>query len=113
MEIWIPVVVALITSVISYFASISKSKNELKIAQVKHNSELERLERENKAALDQLQEQHKNEIEKMTLEIEKQAMLYESNSQVDVVKQFMGNKKISGKMEDLLLKEFEKKFKGV
>lgn len=110
MEIWIPVFVALISSLISYFASVSKGKSELKAVEIKNKSDIDRLERENDAALEKIKQEHKNEIEKMTLEMEKQAELYESNAQTDVLTQIMGKDKVADKFADVLTKEFDKAF---
>lgn len=110
MEIWIPVIVALISSIISYFASVSKGKSELKAVEIKNKSDIDRLERENDAALEKIKQEHKNEIEKMTLEMEKQAKLYESNAQTDMLTKIIGNDKVADKFADVITKEFDNFF---
>jgi len=108
MEVWIPVIVALVSSTISYFASVSKGKNELRAVEIKNKSAIERLEKENDAKLNRIEQEHQNEIEKIALEMEKQAELYDSNAQTDFLTQFMGNEKIANKLADALTGEIDK-----
>lgn len=60
MEIWIPVIVALVSSFLTYLTARTQNKKDLQV-----------LEKERKADLEKLNLQHKHEMEKMQIELEK------------------------------------------
>lgn len=112
MEIWIPVLVAIITSLGAFIGSVYKSKKDLKVAKeqnekdlkiVKEQNEkdLRIMKEQNENELSRLREEHKNEIERMEKEFEKQGNLYEQNAQTDAAVGLMKDPK----MKNHLLQE--------
>lgn len=108
MEIWIPVLVAIITSGGAFIGSVYKSKKDLKVAKEQNEKDLKIVKEQNEKdlrivkeqnenELSRLKEEHKNEIERMDKEFERQANLYEKNTQTDAV---------AGLMDDPELKKY-------
>ncbi|MGG1151242.1 hypothetical protein [Bacillus wiedmannii] len=116
----LPFSVGIVPAVLSYLGSRSQSKNELKklgeqqkadLLKLKEGqeAELQKLKEQQKAELEKMREQQNAEIqkikeqsardiEKMSVEMDKQAELYERNAQTDVTKEFFG-KMFSGESD--------------
>lgn len=93
-EIWIPVIVAIITSTTSYLLARSKSKSELEASEVETRNKIETM-----------QENHKQELEKLEHEFELKANYDERGAQTELAKDFMKNPEI----QKAMMKEFMKK----
>ncbi|WP_303965930.1 hypothetical protein [Sporosarcina ureae] len=78
MDIWIPVIVAILTSFSSYIAAVRKGKGELRKLEARHEKDLEKIEKE-----------HRYNLEKMEAEIAGQAKLYEETKQTDLAGNFI------------------------
>lgn len=78
MEVIMQILVPVLTSLIAYFAAVSKA-----------NKELEAIKENNKAELEKVERQAKYEIEKLEKELENQVKLNESNAQIDIAKEFI------------------------
>lgn len=74
MEIWIPVIVAIVTSLFSFFGAIYKGKSELNKLKALH-----------KVELDKIREKHQKDLEKLSAEVDNQARLYEKTKQTDII----------------------------
>lgn len=94
-EMWIPVLVAIISSGFSYGIARSKSKSELKSLEQSTNDKLRTM-----------QESHKNELEKLEKEFELKASYEESQAQTELAKEFMKQPEVS----QAIMKEFAKSF---
>lgn len=79
LEIWIPVIIAVFSSVTSYLLAVNKGRTELKA-----------LEKETDRTIQTIKEQHKNELEKLEKEFELKAKYDEKEAQTELLKSFMG-----------------------
>jgi biopolymer transport protein ExbB/TolQ len=113
----VPLGVAVIPSLLTYFGTQSQTKKALETAQIQQNLELQKVKEQQQADLEKLKEQQQAEIqklreqhhaelqrmreqteldiEKMKFEMEKQAENYEKIAQIDVTKGFF-EKMIAG-----------------
>lgn len=80
MEIWIPVIVAILTSVASFIGAVYKGKTDLKNLRVKHDEEIRGM-----------QEKHKMDMERLSAEIDGQAKLYEQTKQTDLTGEILSS----------------------
>ncbi|ERN54332.1 hypothetical protein [Alkalihalophilus marmarensis] len=104
-HILLQVLVPIATAAISYFAAINKSKKELDIVKEQCSNEINKIK---------IQSEH--ELNKLELEIDKQASLYEKNTQVDLTKEILSGVFSSSNLNELvsntMSREFQKKFKN-
>ncbi|WP_010530562.1 hypothetical protein [Lentibacillus jeotgali] len=89
MEIWIPVIVALISSVTSYFLATYKGKTELRNLKKQQEANLKKMEEQRKADLEKMEKQHAQEIERIKTEIQSKSELYENQAQTGAIKNIM------------------------
>ena len=94
LDIWIPVIVAIVASFSSYIAAVGKGKSELSKLEAKHEKELEKLEKE-----------HRYNLEKMEAEIAGQAKLYEEAKQTDLAGNFMEKLLENPEINEMIMKE--------
>lgn len=94
------IIVPIITSVISYYAAVKKSKNEIATLKEQHRIELEKIEKQTKA-----------DIKKLEKSIEAQVKLYEVNAQTDVAKEAMSKILNSPDVLNLLIKDIAREYR--
>lgn len=102
MEIWIPVIVAIVGSLFSYFGAVSKSKNDLKNLKEQHALDLEKSDKQHRLDLERLEKEQKHEMEKMRSEAE----MYEQNKQTDLIANMFESPGMQGVFQELLAQEF-------
>lgn len=97
----IPLVTSTISGIIAYASAKGQNKTEIEKINVMHKSEIEKVliqqkfemnqfKQQQELEIEKLKEQNIQEIEKLSVEIDKQAELYEKNAQTDMVKDFLG-----------------------
>lgn len=102
LSVVIPLVTSTVSGIIAYASAKSQNKTEIEKLNVVHKSEIEKVLIQQKFEMNQfkqqqeleiarIKEQHIQEIEKLSVEIDKQAELYEKNAQTDMIKDFMGS----------------------
>ncbi len=79
-ELIISIIIPILTALISYLGAIYQSRKELQQLRESHNYEINKI-----------RETSKNEIEKINIEMDKQAELYEKKAQTDIVGDLMTN----------------------
>ncbi|MEW9502955.1 hypothetical protein [Jeotgalibacillus marinus] len=99
MEIWIPVIVAIVSSLVSYFSAVAKGESDLKALEIQHQSDLARLAREQKHDLDN---QNASEIER----VEK---MLQTDLLKEVVEQSMKMPQMQKEVKKALLHEMQAK----
>lgn len=107
MDIWIPVVVAIVGSLFSYFGAIAKSKSDLKSLKEQHALDLEKSDRQHRLDLEKLEKEQKHELEKMRSEAER----YEQTRQTDMIAGLFASPEMQPLFKDLLSAEFSGKSK--
>lgn len=95
-EIWVPVLIAIITSATSYFLARHKGKSELEVSEKATRNEIEKMK-----------ESHKQELEKLEREFELKADYEERGAQTELIKEFMKSPEIQGKMMEGFLKQMK------
>lgn len=93
MDIWVPVIVAIVTGSIAYFGSVHTNKNALNALRIKNESDLNKLEKE-----------HKNEMDKMASEFERALKIQENEIVNDITRNFFPEKTLN-KMGDKILND--------
>ncbi|MED4351917.1 hypothetical protein P9265_06145 [Schinkia azotoformans] len=88
--IFLPLIVGVFPAFISYFAARYQSNIALQTIKEQQTAELQKLKEQQTADFVKLREQALLEIERLKIEMDKQAELYERNAQTDVVKDFFG-----------------------
>ena len=78
MDIWIPVLVAVVTGLLSFIASTVKS-----------HYDMQKVKLENKVQMQRMKEQHQVDLEKMKTEFELKLATYDSTKEADVKYSFM------------------------
>lgn len=106
MELWIPVVVALVTSLGAFLGAVATSKNDVKKLKHKHELDLEALKEKHLLDMQTLERQQKHELDKMSTEIDSQAKLYEKNKQTDMISDLMGNPAMASVLQKMVMQEF-------
>lgn len=79
------ILMPVITSVLSYFASRHKGKVELQTFIKQQETEIAKLKQQQDLEIAKIREQSAREIERVSAELDKQAELYEKNKQADMV----------------------------
>ena len=75
MQLGISIVVPIISSLLTYFAAIIKSKNEMKSVQINANTEIEKIKEESKKEIKNIEIEYKKQIEKLKIETDEQIRL--------------------------------------
>lgn len=105
MDIWIPVIVAIVTGSIAYFGSVHKSKSGLNALKLKNESDIDKLEKEQTADLKRIETEHKNEMDKISSEFDRALKLQENETINDITKDFFPEKVLNDMGEKLLSSE--------
>ncbi len=84
MEIWIPVLAALVTGILSFAASTWKSGKELKIVKIENELKLEQLKQQHRDDLEKQEREHAAAIQKMEAEVELKLKEYDATKETDV-----------------------------
>lgn len=105
MEIWIPVIVAVVSSIASFFAAIATSKSDLKKLKQQHELDLKSLKEKHLLDMQTLEKQQKHDLDKINAELDSQGKLYEQNKQTDMIAGFMENPAMQGVMQELMMQE--------
>lgn len=105
MDIWIPVIVAIITASVAYFGSVHKNKIGLNALRIKNESDIEKLEKEQTALLNKIETEHKNEMDKMTSQFEKALKLQENETVNNITRDFFPEKTLNKMGEKILNSE--------
>lgn len=108
MEIWIPVIIAIVSSLFSYFGSIYQSRGEIKRNKEQYSAELEAIRVKNQADLERLEREHKYELEKLQQQIDAEAKLYEQKAQTDALASFMKSPMVTELLVGAVNKELKK-----
>ncbi|WP_054637857.1 hypothetical protein [Thalassobacillus sp. C254] len=102
MEIWIPVIVAILSGVSSYLLAVKNTKDKIKI-----------LEKNNEVKIESMEKEHAHQIELMQKQIEMQSQREKDQSINDLTKGFI-EKAMSQSMDGLgetLSKQMEDEIK--
>lgn len=105
MDIWIPVVVAIIGSVASFFGAIATSKSDLKKVKHQHELDLESLKEKHLLDMQALEKQQDHELKKINAELESQGKLYEKNKETDMIAGFMENPSMQGFLQEAVMQQ--------
>jgi len=105
LEIWIPVIVAVVSSIASFLAAIATSKNDLKKLKQQHELDLKSLKEKHSLDMQTLEKQQKHDLDKINAELDSQGKLYEQNKQTDMIAGFMENPAMQGIMQNLMMQE--------
>lgn len=106
MDIWIPVIVAIVGSVASFFGAIATSKSDLKKVKHQHELDLESLKEKHLLDMQALEKQQEHELRKINTELESQGKLYEQNKQTDMIAGFMQNPSMQETIQQMIMQEF-------
>lgn len=102
MEIWIPVIVAVVSSVFTYFAAVRKGKSDLKALKMQHESDMEAFREKHKLDIERLEREQKHELDKIASSVSSEAKLYEEKVQTDFAADVMKKMFGEGSLDDLL-----------
>ncbi|MDL2323651.1 hypothetical protein LJC61_00680 [Ruminococcaceae bacterium OttesenSCG-928-A16] len=91
MDIWIPVLAALVTGLISFIASTMKSSKELDKVKIENESKLEQLKQQHLDEMDKLEKEHLAAIKKMETEVELKLKEYGDTKETDVKYGFLND----------------------
>lgn len=94
LEILIPVIVAVFSSLTSYLLAVNKGRTELRA-----------LEKETDLAIQTIKEQHRNELEKLEKEFELKAKYGESEAQTELLKGFVGEMMSAPEIKEKIMGE--------
>jgi len=84
MDIWIPVLVAVVTGLLSYFASSMKSNKDVQKLKIDNDAQLQRLREQHQAELQKIEVEHTASLERMRTEFEIKIASYSSEKESDV-----------------------------
>lgn len=106
MEIWIPVVVAVVSAIFSYLAAVGKGRSDLKALKIQHESDLEAVREKHRLDIERLEREQKHELERISSQVTNEAKLYETKAQTDLVaeifKSMISKGSLDGTLEQLL-----------
>lgn len=100
LEIWIPVIVALVSSTASFLSSYFLARSKAK-------AELKALEQETNSKIETMNENHKHELERLEREFKLKADYDERGAQTELIKEFMKKPE----MQKMIMQEFMKQMK--
>jgi|GEM_PF-5351041 len=84
MDIWIPVLVAVVTGLLSYLASSMKSNKDVQKVIIDNEAQMQRLREQHQAELARIEVEHTANLEKMRTEFEMKIASYSSEKESDV-----------------------------
>lgn len=84
MEMWIPVLVAVITGLLSYFASSAKSRKDIQQVKIENDALLQRMREQHHADLEKIEKEHNITLEKTRAEFELKIASYDKEKESDV-----------------------------
>jgi len=90
MDIWIPVLVALVTSALSFMASTMKSSKNLQAVKLENESKLEQIKQQHRDDLEKQEKENQAAIKKMETEVELKLKEYSGTKGTDITYDFMG-----------------------
>ncbi len=89
MEIWIPVIVAIVSGVLSFLASTTSTNKEIKKIKIENESQMQRMKEQHRDELERLEKENHLEIDRMKSEFELKIAEYSKTKETDVQYDFM------------------------
>lgn len=104
MQLGISIVVPLVSSILTYFAAIQKSKNDIKSVQINANTEIEKIKEESNKEIKNIEIEYQKQIEKMRVETDEQIRLKvaEKNIELKSIEEKLKNDATSKFFEQLI-----------
>lgn len=90
MTIMVPLITSIISGMIAFASARGQNRIEIEKVLIQQKFEMNQFIEQQKLEIEKIKEIHKQEIEKLSIEIDKQAELYEKNVQIDMAKDFYG-----------------------
>ena len=91
MDIWVPVLVAIVTGLISFVASTFTSSKEIQKLKIENDSQMQRMKEQHKDDLERLEKENFMAIAKMESEFELKTAQYSKTKETDIQYDFMGD----------------------
>ena len=89
MDIWIPVLVAVVTGLLSFIASTVKSHYDMQKVKLENKVQMQRMKEQHQVDLEKIEKEHIVALEKMKTEFELKLATYDSTKEADVKYSFM------------------------
>ena len=89
MDIWIPVLVAIVTGLLSFIASTVKSNHDMQKVKLENEAQMQRMKEQHQDDLEKIEKEHVVALEKMKTEFELKLATYDSTKETDVKYSFM------------------------
>ena len=89
MDIWIPVLVAVVTGLLSLIASTVKSHYDKQKVKLENKVQMQRMKEQHQVDLEKIEKEHIVALEKMKTEFELKLATYDSTKEADVKYSFM------------------------
>ncbi len=84
MDIWIPVLVALVTGALSFMASTSKSSKNIQAVKLENESKLEQIKQQHKDELERMEKEHLTAIKQMEMGVDLKLKEYGGTKETDI-----------------------------
>lgn len=89
MDIWIPVLVAVVTGLLSFIASTIKSNHDVQKVKLENDAQMQRMKEQHKDDLEKIEKEHMVALEKMKTEFELKLATYDGTKETDIKYGFM------------------------
>ena len=89
MDIWIHVLVAVVTGLLSFIASTVKSHYDMQNVKLENKVQMQRMKEQHQVDLEKIEKEHIVALEKMKTEFELKLATYDSTKEADVKYSFM------------------------
>ncbi len=84
MDIWIPVLVAVVTGLLSFIASTIKSNHDVQKVKLENEAQMQRMEKQHKDELEKAEKENEIAINKMKTEFDLKLATYAGTKETDV-----------------------------